>query len=77
MNADQMRTQICEQGYVCVENFVPYEKLKAFMPEVYKRFERQSFPTWPIPIDADQKHYIRRMAKSYVKRLFRKMKEGY
>jgi ectoine hydroxylase-related dioxygenase (phytanoyl-CoA dioxygenase family) len=43
MKADQMLTQISEQGYVCVENFVPQEKLKAFMPEVYKRFERQSF----------------------------------
>ena len=58
MNAEPMLTHICEQGYVCVENFVPQEKLNAFMPEVHKRFERQSFNGTVGYVDFGDQKYL-------------------
>ena len=58
MNVDQMLTHISEQGYVCVESFVPQEKLNAFMPEVYKRFERQSFNGTVGYVDYGDQKYL-------------------
>ena len=35
--------EIHELGFITIEKFVSHERLKSFMPEVYRRFKRQSF----------------------------------
>jgi len=43
LTTDEMLAQIESEGYCVVPDFVSRETLQQFMPEVYRRFDRQSF----------------------------------
>src|SRR5438093_10623758 len=43
LRADEIISRIESEGYCVVPGFVSRETLQRFMPEVYRRFDRQSF----------------------------------
>jgi hypothetical protein len=43
INTDEILSRIESDGYCLIPGFVAQETLQRFMPEVYKRFDRQSF----------------------------------